>query len=98
MDRQFGMEADHFITAVLSDKPLAVNGVARIFVWGATRSMSPGRLSVISRSRPDLERGGGVVAEIFRDLRKRTTFAGGGGGCSGRNFFRYLQVNINQIP
>ena len=31
--------------------------------------------------------GGGVVAEIFRDLHKRTTFAGGGG--SGRHFFRY---------
>ena len=52
------------------------NGVARIFVWGGggTRPMSPGRFSVISRSRPDSV-GGGVVA----DLHKRNTFAGGGG-------------------
>ena len=30
--------------------------------------------------------GGGVVAEIFRDLQKTTTFGGGGGGSSRRNF------------
>ena len=40
--------------------------------------MSPGKFSVISRSRPDSV-GGGVVAEIFRDLHKQNTFAGGGG-------------------
>ena len=40
--------------------------------------MSPGTFSVISRSRPDSV-GGGVVADIFRDLHKRTTFPGGGG-------------------
>ena len=32
--------------------------------------MSPGRFSVISRRRPDSVGGGGVVAEIFRDLHK----------------------------
>ena len=34
--------------------------------------MPPGTFFVISGSRPD------SVAEIFRDLHKRTTFAGGG--------------------
>ena len=42
--------------------------------------MLPGTFSVISGSRPDSVGGGGVVAEIFRDLPKRNTFAGGGGG------------------
>ena len=60
------------------------NGVARIFV-------PPGTFSVVSRSRPDSMGGGEVVAEIFRDLHKRTTFAG-------ENFFRSLQVKITQIP
>ena len=39
--------------------------------------MSPGRFGVISRSRPDSV-GGGVVAEIFRDLPRPTRFSGGG--------------------
>ena len=43
--------------------------------------MSPGRFSVISGSRPDLV-GGGVVADIFRDLQMPTRFGRGGGGCS----------------
>ena len=47
--------------------------------------MPPGTFSVISGSRPDSV-GGGVVAEMFRDLHGRTGFAGGGG--SGRNCFR----------
>ena len=63
------------------------NGVARI--WGVgTRPMPPGRFPVISTSRPDSMWGGGVVEEVFRDLRKRTRFAGGGGGGSGSNCFR----------
>ena len=54
------------------------NGVARIFVWGATRPMPRGIFCVISGSRPDSV-GGGVEAEYFRDLHKQTRFAGGGG-------------------
>ena len=47
---------------------------------GATRPMSPGRFSVISRTvEPTRFRGGGVVAEIFRDLRSRPDSVGGGG-------------------
>ena len=43
--------------------------------------MPPGTFSVISGSRPDsVGGGGGVVAEMFRDLHGRTGFAGGGGG------------------
>ena len=45
--------------------------------------MPPGRFCVISRSRPDIRWGGGVVAENFRDLHnnflKRTRFGAGGG-------------------
>ena len=69
-------EVNHFTSY------LACNGVARIFFEGATRPMPPGRFCVISRSRPDVGGGGWVVAEIFRDLHKRTRFAGGvvGGG------------------
>ena len=48
--------------------------------------MLPGTFYVIPRSRPDSV-GGGVVADIFRDLLKPTRFGGGGGG-SGRIFFR----------
>ena len=78
------------------------NGVARIFVWGgATRPMSPGRFSEVdqiqwgggsSRNFPGspnptgFSGGGGVVTEIFRDLRERNAFAGGGRG-SGIQFF-----------
>ena len=40
--------------------------------------MSPGRFSVISEAG-QIQWGGGVVAEIFRDLHKRNTFAGGRG-------------------
>ena len=39
-------------------------------------------------------RGGGVVAEIFRDLQEPTRFSGGGGVVAG--FFRDLQLR-NQI-
>ena len=46
---------------------------------GATRPMPPATFSVISGSRR-----GGVVPEISRDPRERTTFSGGGG--SGRHF------------
>ena len=41
------------------------NGVARIFVWGGTRPMSPGTFDVISTSRPHSVGGGGRVAEII---------------------------------
>ena len=47
--------------------------------------MPPGRFCVISRSRPDSLGGGGGVAEIFHDLQKGNTFAGGG------SIFRDLQ-------
>ena len=54
------------------------NGVAMIFVGGGgTRPMPPGTFSVISGSR--LHSGGGVVAEMFRDLHARTRFSKGGG-------------------
>ena len=38
--------------------------------------VAPGTFSVTSGSRPDSV-GGGVVAEIFRDLLVRTRFSGG---------------------
>ena len=41
--------------------------------------MPSDRFCVVSRSRSDSVRGGGVVAGIFRDLHKRTRFAGGVG-------------------
>ena len=53
------------------------NGVAMIFVWGG----APGRchpLDFPSSLQADQIRWGGVVADIFRDLHKRTMFAGGG--------------------
>ena len=49
--------------------------------------MSTGTFDVISRSRSDSLGGGGIVADIFRDLLQPTIFAVGGGG-SGRKFFR----------
>ena len=44
--------------------------------------MSPATFSIISTSRPDLVGGGGVEAEIFRDIPKANRFGGGGGGGS----------------
>ena len=41
----------------------------------------------LSGSRPHSVGGGGVVADIFRDLNYRIGFSGGGGGSS-RNFSR----------
>ena len=39
----------------------------------------PAGFSVVYGSRPDSVGGGGVVAEISRDLQTRTRFNGGGG-------------------
>ena len=40
--------------------------------------------------------GGGVVAEMFRDLEKPTRFGGGGGGSSAHFFlFRYLKTSFS---
>ena len=44
---------------------LSINGVARIFVWGATRPMPPGRFCIISRIRPDIGGGGGGGSGII---------------------------------
>ena len=56
---------------MIESKP---NGVARILVWGgATRLTPPDTFCVVSGSRPDSVGGGGVVAEIFRVPRHRTT-------------------------
>ena len=63
-----------------------INGVAMIFVWGATRPMSPGTFDVISWSRPDSV-GGGVVAEMFRDLHKADHVVRWGGGVVADIFF-----------
>ena len=48
---------------------------------GATRPMPPGRFFRDLQKPTHIRwgRGGGVVADIFRDLLKRTRFAGGGG-------------------
>ena len=62
------------------------NGVAMIFFGGATRPMSPGRFSEADQ----IQWGGGLVAEIFRDLHKRNAFAErvrGGGGVVAYIFF-----------
>ena len=57
------------------------NGVARIFFWGGP----PGTFSSPLREPTAFSGGGGgVVAEIFRDLDYRIGFSGGGG--SSRNF------------
>ena len=49
---------------------------------------------MISRSRRDAV--GGVVAELFRHLRKPTRFGGGGG--SSRNFQWSPQAKSNVYP
>ena len=51
------------------------NGVARIFFGGG----HPVHFRHLSGSRPHSVGGGGVVAEIFRDLNYRIGFSGGGG-------------------
>ena len=61
------------------------NGVARIFFGGGP----PGTFSSPFREPTAFSGGGGgVVAEIFRDLNYQIAFSEGGGGSS-RNFSRY---------
>ena len=59
------------------ESPLGAKGVARIFVWGGGHPADATRYIFRHlRCRPDSVGGGGLVADIFRDLHGRTTFSG----------------------
>ena len=64
------------------------NGVARIFFGGGP----PGTFSSPIREPTAFSGGGGVVAEIFRDLNYRIGFSGGGGVVA--EIFRDLNYRV----